>query len=207
MKILAIGAHPDDIEYGCGGSLIKFDRLGNEINLFTFTKGDLGGDPELRKKEQLLAAKKINAKVYWGKYEDTCVPTTKEAIEELENVLNEVNPELILVNWPDDTHQDHRAVAEIAISATRYIKNVIFFEVPTSKGFEPNVFVDIGDVLREKIELLETHTSQVFNTRIASLSILESATSCANFRGFQGRVKYAEGFNALRLSLLYGFNQ
>lgn len=200
MKILAIGAHPDDIEYGCGGSLIKFYQRGDKIIQYLFTKGDLGGDAEIRHKEQVQAAKKINAEVYFGGYEDSHVPTSREAIANLEKVINEIEPDLILVNWPEDTHQDHRAVAEVTISATRYIKNVIFFEVPTSKGFEPNVFVDIGSVLREKIELLETHTSQVFNTRIASLSILESATSCANFRGFQGRVKYAEGFNALRLS-------
>lgn len=203
MNILAVGAHPDDIEFGCGGSLVKYFNRGNRIALYVFTGGDSGGSKEIRKKEQEEMAKKINAKIFWGKYDDTCIPTCKEAIQKLEDVISEVKPDLVLVNWPDDTHQDHRTVADITVSATRYIKNVLFFEVPTSKGFEPDVFVDIGDVMKDKMELLETHASQVFATRIAGLSILESATSCANFRGFQGRVKYAEGFRALRLSLFY----
>ncbi|MBN1383317.1 MAG: PIG-L family deacetylase [Elusimicrobia bacterium] len=203
MNILAIGAHPDDIEFGCGGSLIKFARQGNKISLFTFTKGEHGGNTGTREKEQNAVAKKLKAKQYWGNYQDTHIPTDRHAIATLEKILKKVKPNLIFVHWKNDTHQDHRAVADITISATRYIRNVLFYEVPTSIEFDPGVFMDIGDVLKEKMGLLETHASQVFATRIAGLSIRESATSCANFRGFQGRVKYAEGFHPLRLSLLF----
>ena len=71
--------------------------------------------------------------------------------------------------------------------------------MPTTQGFEPDVFVDIEDVLGQKLNLLKIHSSQVDRTRVENLTILESASSCANFRGFQGRVKYAEGFKALRI--------
>jgi LmbE family N-acetylglucosaminyl deacetylase len=61
------------------------------------------------------------------------------------------------------------------------------------------VFVDIKDVLDRKLELLKLHASQVDKTMVENLTILESVRSCANFRGYQGRVKYAEGFKALRI--------
>jgi len=59
--------------------------------------------------------------------------------------------------------------------------------------------VDIQDVLEKKMQLLEAHASQVNRTRVENLSIQESARSCANFRGFQGRVRYAEGFKSVRM--------
>ena len=116
-----------------------------------------------------------------------------------EDVLRKINPQFIFVNYYDDTHQDHRYLAEATISATRYIKNVLFYEVPTTQNFSPNVFVDINDVLEKKISLLKAHESQVMKTNIEDLSIAEIAKSSANFRGIQGRVKYAEGFRSLRL--------
>ena len=61
------------------------------------------------------------------------------------------------------------------------------------------MFVDIQGVLKKKFELLKTHASQVKKTKVKDLTILKSAESCANFRGYQGRVKYAEGFKALRI--------
>ena len=105
----------------------------------------------------------------------------------------------IFVNYFEDTHQDHRYLAQATISATRYIKNVLFYEVPTTQNFTPNVFVEIGDVLEQKMSSLEAHTSQVLKTNIEDMSISEIARSCANFRGIQGRVKHAEGFVSLRL--------
>ena len=71
--------------------------------------------------------------------------------------------------------------------------------MPTTQHFEPDIFVDIQDVLDKKLELLKIHASQVDRTKVENLTILESSQSCANFRGYQGRVKYAEGFMALRM--------
>jgi len=205
MKLLAIGAHPDDIEFGCGGTLLKFSRDGeNEINLLVMTRGDKGGDPDVRKGEQERSAGIMKARtVFWGGYSDTQVPHSSETIQKVEGIVKEIKPDLIFILWPDDVHQDHHNIAHAAVTATRYSRNVLFYEVPTTQNFQPNVFVDIGDVLEEKFRILEAHASQVFATRIADLSILESAKSSATFRGYQGRVKYAEGFMSLRLSLLY----
>ena len=105
----------------------------------------------------------------------------------------------MFLNYYDDVHQDHRAAAQAGISASRYVKEVLFYEVPTTQHFDPDIFVDIIDVLEKKVELIKKHASQVDRTRINNLSIVESIRSCANFRGYQGRVKFAEGFKALRV--------
>lgn len=199
-NILAIGAHPDDIEFGCGGTLLKYADMGYNIYLLILTMGNVGGDPWIRRKEQEESAEVLNAKkIFWGNFTDTDLPSTNTVISVIEDVINETNPHTILMNYFDDTHQDHRTAAEAAISATRYAKEVLFFEVPSSKNFQPDIFVDIRDVLDKKLELLSSHASQVDRTRVKDLTILESARSCANFRGYQGRVKYAEGFKALRI--------
>jgi LmbE family N-acetylglucosaminyl deacetylase len=200
MNILAIGAHPDDIEFGCGGALIKFVEKGHTVFLMVLTSGSVGGNPENRKKEQEDSAKFIKAKqVFWGNFEDTELPINKDLISSIEHVIDKTKPHMVFLNYFDDTHQDHRITAQASISATRYIKEVLYYEVPTSKNFEPDIFVDVGDVLDKKLELLKLHASQVDKTRVENLTILESAQSCANFRGYQGRVKYAEGFKALRI--------
>ena len=202
MNILAIGAHPDDIEYGCGGMLAKYALRGHAVYLFIASDGALGGDAEVRRREQKDAARILGVReVFWGDYRDTEVPLTRELIVRLESVIRKVEPRMIFVNSPDDTHQDHRNLAQAAMSATRYVPNFLFFEVPSTVNFNPNCYTDIADVLDTKLAGLEAHRSQVTKTNIEDLTILELARSCANFRGIQARVKYAEAFQSVRLLL------
>jgi LmbE family N-acetylglucosaminyl deacetylase len=65
--------------------------------------------------------------------------------------------------------------------------------------FEPDIFTDIQEVLDDKLKLLGIHASQVHRTKVNNLSILESVKACVTFRGYQGRIKFAEGFKALRV--------
>jgi len=200
MNILAIGAHPDDIEYGCAATLIKYAERDHRIHLMVLTRGEEGGESEVRHEEQLAAAEIIGAKeVFWGGYRDTQMPLNKELIDKIEEVLVDVEPDLILVNYGDDTHQDHRVLTEATMSATRYVRNVLFFEVPTTQNFNPQVFVDISDTLERKFQVLKAHESQVMKTNIENMSIVELARANATFRGIQGRVKFAEAFAPLRL--------
>ena len=200
IKVLAIAAHPDDIEYGCGGTLIRYSQAGNHVFLLIMTKGGAGGDPDIREKEQIAASKIMGVEdIFWGGYQDTRLGPSRELIISLEKVMNEVKPDIILVNHRYDTHQDHRKLADATISATRHEKNLLFFEGPTTYNFVANVFVDITFILQQKLETLKAHYSQITKTNINSMSILELATSTANFRGIQSRVKYAEGFISSRL--------
>jgi LmbE family N-acetylglucosaminyl deacetylase len=200
MNILAIGSHPDDIEFGCGGTLLKYSGKGHSIFLMVLTKGGVGGDPAMRLKEQEDAAGFLGAKgIFWGGFNDTELVDNHVTILQIEEVVRKVTPDIVFLNYFDDVHQDHRAAALAGVSATRYVKEVIFYEVPTTQHFEPDIFVDIMDMLEKKIELVSLHASQVNKTRVENLSILESVRSCANFRGYQGRVKFAEGFKALRV--------
>jgi len=202
VNVLAFGAHPDDIEYGCGGMLAKYAQRGHTVYMFVASDGSLGGDPEVRRREQEEAARILGVrKVFWGEYQDTEVPLTRETIARLESVIHQIEPRMIFVNSPDDTHQDHRHLAQSAMSATRYIPNFLFYEVPSTVNFAPNCYTDIADVLATKLAGLEAHRSQVTKTNIEDLSILELAQSCANFRGIQARVKYAEAFQSVRLLL------
>jgi LmbE family N-acetylglucosaminyl deacetylase len=200
MNILPIGAHPDDIEYGCAGTLIKYAERGHHIYLMVLTSGQEGGSSEIRKQEQENAAELMSVqKIFWGGYHDTQLPLNKELIEKIEEVLGEVNPDLILVNYGDDTHQDHRILTQATMSATRYVRNVLFFEVPTTQNFNPQVYVDISDTLERKSQVLNAHASQVMKTNIEDMYIIELAQANATFRGIQGRVKFAEAFAPLRL--------
>lgn len=200
MNILAIGAHPDDIEIGCGGTLTKYADRGHSVFSLVMTGGGQGGETDVRRVEQQEARRIMGVeKIYWGGYEDTHLEVNQELISKVEQVMHEIHPSFIFCHSPDDTHQDHRHLSLATQSAARNMHNVLFYEGPTTWGFNPQVFVDIGETLERKIKALEAHESQVTKTNIEDLSIIEIARSSANFRGIQGRVKYGEAFSPLRL--------
>ncbi|MEE8209475.1 MAG: PIG-L family deacetylase [bacterium] len=202
MNILAIGAHPDDIEIGCGGTLIKYAQEGHQVYLLIATQGELGGEGLVRTEELRRSAEIIGATdLFTFDYPDTQLPLDTKLIARIEEVIKVVIPEIIFVHYFDDTHQDHRTLSQATTSATRYIKNVLFYEVPTTQNFAPTVFIDIDDALEEKIACLEAHFSQVTKTNIEGLTIVDIARAAAHFRGIQSRVKNAEGFVPLRLFL------
>ena len=167
MNILAIGAHPDDVEFGCGGTLIKYARKGAHVDLLVLTDGSRGGSAQVRRREQKRAAAVLGARgIHWGGYHDTLLPSGRRLIDRMERVIRKVAPDFIFVNFPKDTHQDHRQVARAAISATRYARNVLFYEGPTTVNFSPTVFIDVAEEIDQKIRALRTHRSQITRTRI-----------------------------------------
>ncbi len=200
MNILAILAHPHDVEFGCGGTLVKYAGKGAYIDLLVMTDGSRGGAARIRRAEQLRAARALGARrVHWGGYRDTLLPSVRRLIDRIERTLRVVRPDFIFVNYPEDTHQDHRQVARAAVSATRYARNVLFYEGPTTVDFTPTVFIDIADEFEQKLQALRRHRSQVLKTRIEGTAICEIAEASAHFRGVQARVRWAEGFTPLRL--------
>jgi LmbE family N-acetylglucosaminyl deacetylase len=201
MNILAIGPHPDDIEIGCAGTMLKYAQKGHNVFFLLITRGERGGKSELRKQEQIKAANIIGASdVFWAGFKDTeLLEKANEIIHVVEGYIKKIQPSFIFVNFFDDTHQDHRTVNRSVLSAARYVRNVMFYEVPTTNNFIPNVFVDIGSCMDKKLEALKAHASQVMKTNIQDLSILDIAKSSAHFRGVQGRIPLAEGFVSERL--------
>src|SRR5436309_1928928 len=100
--------------------LAKYVLRGHAVYLFIASDGALGGDAEARRQEQKDAARILGVReVFWGDYRDTEVPLTREIIVRLESVIREIEPRMIFVNSPDDTHQHHRDLAQSVMSAAR----------------------------------------------------------------------------------------
>ncbi len=202
QSILAIGSHPDDIEFGCGGTLRKFSNAGHSVYLLIMTYGERRGDPARRKTEQARSCKTLGvADVFWGGLADTRISFYDDVIGRIEKVIDQVRPSHVFVHFGKDTHQDHRHTNSCAVVATRSIPNVLFYEGPTSVDFNPNIYVDIRDEIKDKVRCLKCHSSQVMNTNIEHQSILEIAKATAHFRGTQCRLPQAEAFQSLRLLL------
>ena len=198
-NILAFGAHPDDIELGCAGTLSKHVKAGHNVYLCVLSEGQEAGDPVLRKKEQEEACRRLGAKeLIWGGWLDTKFEVSKVSIDQVESVVERVKPYEIYVNYTNDSHQDHRSLAQCVISATRYNKRVLFYEDYTSYNFQPDIFVDIEDVLDQKMHIIGAFESQVGRNLPSGQTMLNGVKSMAQFRGFQAKVNYAEGFKAVR---------
>ena len=122
MNILAIGAHPDDIELGCGGLLIKAVRNGHSVYLYNITQGEKAGDPQQRICELRNTARYIRAKaLYIDRFPDTQLSLTSDLINHIESCVTLCKPDLLITHPMTDTHHDHRVVAEASIEAGRNV--------------------------------------------------------------------------------------
>ena len=196
MRVLAIGAHPDDIEFGCGGTLLRHRHAGDVITLLVMTTGEQGPDGELRTREQEQAANLLGADLRWGGFLDGSVPASGDAVRVIEHVIAVTSPDVVYTHAPQDTHQDHRATSAAALAAARRVSRVLCFESPSSIGFTPTLYVDIAGLVESKLDLLRAHMSQVLH--MGSLVDLEATESQARYRGFAARVREAEAFESHR---------
>jgi len=203
ISVLAIGAHPDDIEFGCAGTLSRFVQNGDDVYMLIMTDGSMGGDPELRKHEQLRSANFLGIKeVFWGNFKDTRLPFYENVIPVIEKVVQKVKPTFVFCHSGNDTHQDHRHVTTSTVAASRHVKNLLFFEGPTSVNFQPNVFVDMENCMEMKFASLACHTTQVMRTNISGQSIVELARATATFRGTLCHLSAVEAFHSHRMLFL-----
>ncbi len=198
MKILALGSHPDDIEYGCGGVLLQAVDNGHQVFMHVLTDGSVTQGAN-RRAEQEKAAEFLGARqLFWQGFRDTELKPDRQLIVAIEKVLSEVNPDLVLVNYHDDSHQDHWALAKSAAAACRYVKRVLYYHDYTTLNYVADTFVDIEAVLERKLKLLKFHHSQVSKPYVTGFDLLESVSALAAYYGFMAKVRYAEGFKALR---------
>jgi LmbE family N-acetylglucosaminyl deacetylase len=196
--VLAVGAHPDDIELGCAGTLLLHKRNGDKVYLLVLTRGEASGNAEAREKECRKAAEILAVDgLFFGGLEDTKVHDGRETIDAIEKIIDEVSPNIIYAPDFKDTHQDHRNTGHATLSAARRCKMILLYEcASTQTDFCPQVFVDIQESFELKKKATLVFGSQV-NERNPptkySLAV-KAIEGLAKFRGYQAGVDVAEAF-------------
>jgi LmbE family N-acetylglucosaminyl deacetylase len=199
VNVLAVGAHPDDIELGCGGALLAHKERGDRLGLLVMTTGEQGPQASRsRVLEQEDAAAILGAELLWGGFEDGAVPEGRVAIDAVQEAARGLGADVVYTHAPRDTHQDHRATAVATLAACRRLSRVLMYEAPTSVGFTPAVFVDLAGLVEPKVDLLRAHVSQVLKNGLVDLEAVEAQ---ARYRGFQARLRQAEAFETDRFLL------
>jgi len=198
-SVLAIGAHPDDIELGCGGSLAAHRAAGARVTMLVVTGGQNGpGGSADRRAEAEAAARSLDCQLVWGALMDCAVQPDTATIAAIERAIRQVDADVIYVHAPDDSHQDHRAVAAATLSAARNSRRILHYRSPSTTRFEPTLFVDISAHLDRKIAALSCHRSQVESSAMVDPDVV--AASARHF-GAQVQVRHAEAFMPVRFVL------
>ena len=211
-NVLAIGAHPDDIEFGCFGTLKKHKDQGDNVTLLVMTQsdvkdahtGEVTRNSLVSKKEAQSAADLLGVELILGPFQDTKVPFDSESVKFIENVIKSKNIDWVYTHWAGDTHQDHINTLNATMAAARLVKNVLCYEqVPlpriTTTYPVANYYVDITDHIGFKLEGCQCHESQINKFKEHGFNMLDNVTTLAKFRGNQCSLKYAEAFNVLKL--------
>ena len=196
MNILAIGAHPDDIEYGCCGTILKHVKRGDKVFFVVLSQGGRGGDKDIRKEEAEESAKAIGAKLFMFDFPDTSIPQSHEVIEKLEEIIKQTRPDRIYTHSIKDMHQDHRNVAYNTLAAARNIPEIFCFESPSLYlDFRPNYYIDVTDFIPQKTKILDRFKTQ--NGK--DFMKINAIQGLAQFRGLASSVKHAEAFEAIKI--------
>lgn len=188
-KIMFIGAHPDDIELSCAGLIVNLKNKQKDIFCLITSWGNYGGNVEQRIVEQDKSFTALGIKRHENlNWQDTKISIDGENIKTIEEIISRENPDLIFTHWPEDTHQDHRNVAEMVKSICyRKNKNLIYFDSNSSLNFTPNYFEGIDWFKKE--DLLKNFKSQIERS-----NILEKAGTKSRLYGIQSGKDFAEGY-------------
>ena len=201
MNILAIGAHPDDIEPQMGGTIAKLTRKGHQVLIIQFT--DTGEDKsDIRIQESFNAANILGAEIKHLHYDQNNFKFERKLVQNLDKIIENYEPAEIYTCWEHDSHQDHQIVSKVVLAASRKNNaNVYFFEPIIPGGiipynFEINYFVDISDTIEIKIKSIKAHKSQVEKF---GNSWIDAIYGRAKLRGFQINTNYAEAFQIVKM--------
>jgi len=172
LKVVCVGAHPDDPESGCGGTLARYAALGHAVTIVYLTRGERGIEGKsldeaarIRTAECEAACRIIGAKpVFFGQI-DGATEVTRPQVDAMQRLLAAHTPDVLFTHWPVDTHMDHQVASMLTIRAWMGLRTPLlyFFEVDTgsqTQGFLPNTYVDVSPVLEQKKRALFTHVSQ-----------------------------------------------
>lgn len=197
-KILAIGAHPDDLELACGATLSKLVDAGHQVQTMVMSGGSEGGDSTIRRMEAARGSEYMGAsEVSIHDFTDTNLAGHgHEMVAAIEQAMREFNPDVVITHSSNDYHQDHRAVHDATMRAARQHSSILCFESPSaSHQFTPSVFVDIDGYVDVKVHAVAMHRNQKGKPYMTA----DRVRSLAAFRGAQVRTSFAEGFEPVRL--------
>lgn len=225
LDILAIGAHPDDVELGCSATIAKEIEKGRKVGILDLTRGELGtrGTAEIRDKEAKAAADILGVSVRENlEFSDGFFVNNVAHQLEIIKVIRKYKPELVLCNAIDDRHIDHGKGAKLVadacfLSGLRKIETIYngntqeawrpknVFHYIQWKNLTPDVVVDVTGFMDKKIASVKAYGSQFFDenseepeTPISSSNFLESITYRAKDLGRLVGAQYGEGFNVSR---------
>lgn len=170
MKVLAIGAHYDDVELGCGGTLLKHKDNGDEIYILVVTESDYSNRSNNHNRfkndairEGEATAEFVGAKLIPGDFPTLELKSDKNLINYIIKIVEDVKPDVVYTHFIGDQHLDHKAVAECSLIATRTVDNVYAYVsniYDTNPVFEPNYFVDISNYFNKKLSLIKIFESE-----------------------------------------------
>ncbi|HKJ48707.1 MAG TPA: bacillithiol biosynthesis deacetylase BshB1 [Christiangramia sp.] len=225
LDILAVGAHPDDVELSCSGTIAKEVDRGKKVGILDLTRGELGtrGTAEIRDKEAKAAADILGVVMRHNlEFSDGFFENNTAHKLEIIKILRKYKPEIVLCNAVEDRHIDHGKGAKLVseacfLSGLRKIETIMngnkqeawrpkhVFHYIQWKNLKPDFVVDISGYLDKKVESVLAYRSQFFNensnepeTPISSSNFLDSITYRAKDMGRLINTEHAEGFNVER---------
>ena len=232
VDVLAIGAHPDDVELGCGGTLAKLISEGKKVAIVDLTQGELGtrGTNFTRAEEAAEAAKILEISARENlKMKDGFIQNSEEYQMKIVTMIRKYQPEIVLSNAIDDRHPDHAKASKLVsdacfLSGLVKIETVLegnnqqpwrpkhIFNYIQWKNITPDFVIDITDFMQKKIDTCLAYKTQFYDpnstepiTPIATKDFLESLTYRAQDLGRLSGVDFAEGFTTEKLIALKNF--
>lgn len=207
-NILAVGAHADDVEIGCGGTVAKHVKNGENVILlimaessYTDYTGKVLRSIEEGTTEEKNASKILGAKLINLGFKTKNIPYSSESIEAINRIIDDYSIDTIYTHWYHDTHQDHKRTTQSVLSAGRYISNILMYEpeYPAGRsylGFRNQYYVNITSTFDIKMGALKCHESQIKKYGDA---FMDAVKARAIHRGYEIGNKYAECFEIIRL--------
>lgn len=229
LDILAIGAHPDDVEIGCSGTLMKQIDKGHKVGVLDLTKGELGtrGDAETRMRELRAASKIMQLHVRETfDFEDGFFVNDKEHQLQIIRIIRQYQPTIVICNATYDRHPDHGRSASVVrdacfISGLKKVETelngkaqeafrpVAIYNYIQALHQEPDFVVDITDYFERKMESVRAYKSQFYDpeskepdTFISKPGFIDFIKGRALHYGIPAGVKYAEGFTVNRTPMV-----
>lgn len=217
MNILAFGAHPDDIEIQCAGTLYEYKQQGHQVFMACASNGDMGHmfiPPEelarIRESEMRKSASILGAEVLWLDISGPQIREDDETRLLFLDAVRQVKPDVLITHHPDDYHDNHRAVSRLLrevifqatlphiksnYPATETVPALVYMDNFAGLNFQPTDYVDITKAIEVKKEMLSAHESQIeWLMAHSKLDVIDHMLTIGKYRGYQVGVSYAEGF-------------